>query len=736
MTRCLLSFVTSLSVSAGADIDSGEPPALEPAAAPAEPTAAPAATADVGDFAELSLDDLLQVEVTTASKHEETLAEAPATVTVLTHEDFFRNGWLTVADALAGVPGIYVSYGRDYHHVGVRGVSLPRDVNTRLLVLQDGHAMNNPYSAEGFVDELATLPVEAIERIEVIRGPSSSVYGSNAFLAVVNIVSRPATAAGEATRSGVSLGWSSLRAQRAAAVWKSRPATKDVEIDVHALVLNGDGPELTIPDMTRPGQNAPAPTVSGGTTKDTDFERGYNLGATGRYLGATATLQWADRLKGLPLAPNGSVFDDPYNSLADRHGFAELRYERALAGHAMMARAYWDRFEHHQFLRRSLGDWLPGTWLSDDPHTVSEGNDDTYGAEIQCTLLPHPADTLVVGVEYQRHQVTQQTYELDPATDAPLAASVRGGPLDADGAVKPVRYWNVAAYLQNHWRPQDGLGVVAGVRYDYNSLFSRTDGSAGALETFAPRAAVVYSPVKAASVKLLYGEAFRNPSIIEAFFDDGTSVCGNKSARPERARTLELAGIWGLTSELTAAASLFYTEISSLLQKVPVAECYQDSGPRLQFVNRGKVAVAGGEASIDLRLPAEIRAFANLGAWKVRQASVFSHGALRLANSPSLVVQAGGSVPLWQDRVFASARVGYLSERRNWTSDPKQPEGSVVLVDASLSARKLFAGTTAGLHVANLLDWSFRDPVSSSETIPAAVLQNGLAVSLRVGHEW
>jgi iron complex outermembrane receptor protein len=399
-----------------------------------------------------------------------------------------------------------------------------------------------------------------------------------------------------------------------------------------------------------------------------------------------------------------------------------------------MARAYYDMFRDREYLHRDPTDWEADRWFSDDPHTISEGNDDTFGGEIRGTFKLHKTDTLTVGVEIQTHEVSQPTYELDPQSGDPIPESKFGGLLEADGSIKPTTYWNLGVYAQNNWQPLPDLAVVTGLRFDYNSLFFEQEETEGFVKGLSPRAAIVYSPIKDTTVKLMYGEAFRNPSVFEAFYDDGASVCGNSEVGPERLRTVELSGIWEFIKGWSAGLSVFYTRMDGLLQKQQMDPCYEGSGPRLQFQNLGELTVLGGEAELNMRLKSGIGLYANLGLWLAEQTGEGQDG--QPPNSPPVIAGAGAFVPLWKDKLLLSARVRYVSERLNWTLDEDRPEDGYVRVDATLTLRRVLSGIFASVTLTNALDMSYRDPVTSTETIPSAVPQDGIAVFARVGHEW
>ena len=145
------------------------------------------------DLSKLSLEQLVDLKIDSvygASAYLQKVTEAPSSVTIVTAEQIRRYGFRTLADVLRSVRGFYVTYDRNYSYVGVRGFSRPGDYNARILLLIDGHRLNDNVFGSALVGSEFPLDIALIERLEVIRGPSSSLYGTSAFFAVINVITR------------------------------------------------------------------------------------------------------------------------------------------------------------------------------------------------------------------------------------------------------------------------------------------------------------------------------------------------------------------------------------------------------------------------------------------------------------------------------------------------------------------------------------------------------------------
>ena len=143
------------------------------------------------DFAELNIEDLLNREVTIATKTKQRISEAPGIVTVITSVEIKNMGARNIRDILETVPGFEFSKARNgLYHIGIRGTKDQRGT-TKLLLLVDGVPSNTIFYGSSLFSG-SEFSIDVIEKIEIIRGPGSALYGRNAFNAVVNVITKSA----------------------------------------------------------------------------------------------------------------------------------------------------------------------------------------------------------------------------------------------------------------------------------------------------------------------------------------------------------------------------------------------------------------------------------------------------------------------------------------------------------------------------------------------------------------
>ena len=139
---------------------------------------------------EMDLTDLMNQKVVTASKYTQSSAEAASSIGVITADEIKQFGYRTLGEALNSQRGMYLSDDKNYLYVGSRGFSRPTDYNNRIVVMLDGHIMNEVVYGSAFMGNELGINLDNIERIEIIRGPGASVYGSGSMLNIINLISK------------------------------------------------------------------------------------------------------------------------------------------------------------------------------------------------------------------------------------------------------------------------------------------------------------------------------------------------------------------------------------------------------------------------------------------------------------------------------------------------------------------------------------------------------------------
>ena len=262
-----------------------------------------------GDFTSQSLEELMEVKVpvvVASSKHEQKTTEAPSSVSVVTQDDIHNFGYRNLADILRSVRGFYVSYDEVYNFIGIRGVNRPGDYGGRVLVMIDGHRMNEPLYDQAFNGHNLPLDVDLIERVEVIRGPGSSLYGNNAGLGVINIVTREAKSWNgvEASVSGASHDTFSGR------LTYGREFTNGIKLVLSGSVLNSEGrDQIYYPEFS---------SINGGIAEERDGERAQKFFGSLEWGDVTLEGSFGERRRDVPNGAYETFFNAGPNYADDR----------------------------------------------------------------------------------------------------------------------------------------------------------------------------------------------------------------------------------------------------------------------------------------------------------------------------------------------------------------------------------------------------------------------------------
>ncbi|CAM2068804.1 TonB-dependent receptor [Sulfidibacter corallicola] len=557
---------------------------------------------------ELSLEALLNLKVSIASRMEQDVSEAPSIVSVITAQEIENMGARTLEDVLRTVPGFdtFIDPSISSVTIAVRGVVAAEARNNNIKFLLNGHAHNwmtggpHHYLIDHF-------PVDTIDRLEIIRGPGSALYGTSAFVGVVNIITKQTL-----DTTTVSLKGGSFSSVRGSVNHNARKG--DLIFDLKATYYDTDGAEeLVDSDSAVVNFGEPFSAAPNDTTREAES---FVLQTTLEYQNWQFDFFHTNLERNFAIGLAGASTDE--NTLEMKAYSAQLSYKRSFADERgeIKARVYYDFFEFFQalelFPEETAG--LFSLLYPDSPYPEGEsilgqpGVDFAhFGPEIDITYETESGITYHSGLLYKHAEL------MDPIHYA--NNNVTGVPLDVNGTTFfPFQYFGslvnltdvpagnwileedrsiVAAYVQGVFNfvdlfqvPAESFALTLGVRHDdYDDFGTSTN----------PRGGVVWSPNEHIFLKLLYGTAFRAPDFNELYQINNPVIRGNPNLDPEELKTAEFQIGFKISQDALITASYFKTDIDNAIQDVTFVE---DGVVLERFDNIGSLESEGGELDV------------------------------------------------------------------------------------------------------------------------------------------
>ncbi len=514
----------------------------------------PAAYAQIDPVGEKSFDReeaffALEQAIVTASRTPQPLLQAPAVVSVITRGEIRRHGWRSVGEALRSVPGLWGYFDGVSWAYGVRGISGGLRANSRLLkVMVDGQPIAYRYDTTNWLGR-SLVPIGLVERVEVIRGPASALYGADAFLGVVNVITRRArTLRGHVELEG---GAAADGAHRAGGEIVGGLVRGPVDAVAAVSYTHEDRSGLRVP------QSSPKPRPHGDETvsKD-DLARPYSA-----FMRAGLTLSEGHRLQLdahlMGLDAHGEFTDISVlshgNRIALDAAFVRLSYGAELApGHRLDASVAWAHGGPSERERLDTGSALNFFVREEGYHAIDLGLSWRWSAARWLTVT--------LGVDH-----SSAFYELTSLfkllkRDTPAASE---GSRVAHVEQGESTFHKVGVFSQFVVQPLAWLCLTAGGRYEYHELFgSQLDG----------RAALVLQPLAQLTIKLLAGSSFKAPSPLHLYAPTPPMVNGDivgaSELDEERAQTYELAVVARPLPGLSLSLAAYRSEVSDKVEFV------------------------------------------------------------------------------------------------------------------------------------------------------------------------
>ncbi|MEA2763658.1 MAG: hypothetical protein QOK07_62 [Gemmatimonadaceae bacterium] len=629
------------------------------------------------DTLTMDLERLMQIEIVVAgSKREQQSRDVASFVSVVTAAEIREHGYRTLADMLRTLPGFYVSNDRNYSYVGVRGFSRPGDFNSRILLLLNGLRTNESVYDLAYIGEEFSVDVDLIERVEVIRGPSSALYGSNAFFAVINVVTRPGSslAGTEVATSAASFGTYSGRASY------GRTFSNDLDLVVSGTYSDGRGRNLYYPEYD-------TPLTNNGLANGADHESFRKFLVTASKGDFSFQANSVSREKGLPTGQFGALFNDKRTRTIDDLRLASLSYNRALSdGASFSTRLHTGRYSY-------TGEYAyyPGIAPNED---LAVG--EWWGMDVDAAHKIGSRQFLTFGAEYRDDfNQTQRNFDSNPYV---VYTDVRS----------EFTRWGV--FAQDEIELAEPLVLYAGVRVDkYKGLGAATS----------PRAALIYTPNPMTTFKLLAGRAFRTPSVYELYYESAyIKFKANPLLKPEHIETLELIAQRFIGGGVQISASAFRNRLTDLTdQRLDPADSL------LVFQNVGEAHSRGLELGLGVNRGHGVTGQLSYSLQRTEDPATGT----RLTNSPSQMVQLQLRSRIPGTGATAALDAQYMSERRT----PVGTAGSHKLTNFSLFAPRTFGRFDLSATVYNVFGARYGDPVAADTYLQDIIQQDGRSFRVR-----
>jgi len=622
------------------------------------------------DLTTLTLEQLLDLRVEGAALHSQTLRDAPASVTVITAEDIYKYGYRTLGEAIASVRGFTLNDNRTYRSVGVRGFNLPWDYGSRILVMVNGHNMaDHVFDSMLWFGDDFPVDMHLVKQIEIIRGPSSALYGSNGEFATLNIITKPPEEAGPPSSSTEVGSFGEKKVQMMAAV----PVGKRNSVLLSGTVFNDSGESpLYLPGLDTAESNH-------GQALRMDGQKGYHFFANWSWRHWNVTASLSDRNKIQPVSWGDTVFNDRGTHVDETANYVEAAYSREFANGALRWRTYYNQDHLRGRFDYPLNSGGDSGLLVEDNRTVSDS--DWIGTQLTYRFDVARIGTLTAGAEAEMDtRVSQSAQDVSPV---------------------PIKFVNIdrgdktyALFLQDERRLSSRWTLDLGIRLD---------GSAYRHSFVSPRAALVYQPSLNWTYKFLYGRSFRNPTAFDLFYDDGLAAVANPNALPEKVDTLEVDVEHKIGKRINLMAAGYGYKLHDFLATV-----YTPSGLG-QTQNAGTIHATGFEMELQARPTGWLEASASYSLQLADTDMAY------LPNSPQHLAKLHFAVPLGR-KFDLSSGMQYFSSRDTLAGASLKP---VYLADFTVTTKRLLSNFDVRYGLRNAFNRNYSDPIALNPMVDA-----------------
>jgi outer membrane receptor for ferrienterochelin and colicins len=625
--------------------------------------------------------------VVSALKRPRTVSKSPAIMSVITARQIKQMGFRTLTDVLDTVPGFDISMVETgEREIAARGIL---DTNSqKVKVLIDGHSINSVWQG-GVSWNFDDLVVENIKRIEIIRGPGSALYGQNAFLAVVNVITKDTEdiSGFQWTTSGGTFDtqnynmlfgkeYGDLEISGFFDYYDTEGFSKKIEQDV----IFGD-----------PSSKSPGRSHNRKEKTDLNLKLSYN--------NLTINSKYMKKRRKDYIGVGNALNDDTI--IKTTYLFTELTYKLALGEKLnIIPKIYYDQHNYDPLFEQRPDGF---SVYPDGREGLTTFKARTIGFENQLNYNVFAGNELTLGFQYEyiRLHDVRSAFNFHPITNAPLPVQTdfsKNLPFAREATRK---IW--ALYLQDEWNITEDIDLTVGIRNDQFTRFGSTTN---------PRLGLIWRFTEDAHLKLLFATAFRAPNFQELFLANNPARVGNPNLDPEKINTYEVGLGYNFTRHIRGNINYFFNRIRDRI----ILDTAQSPD---KYENIGGARVLGVEAELKADFGNDNYAYANY----TFQDAEETRNRNRLPDVPVHKANLGMNVGFWK---YANANVNtFISgPRPREDGDTRRDLPSYALVNLTLIGRNFMDNFEFRGSVYNLFDKDYDDP-APVDTVPTDFPQPG-----------
>jgi outer membrane receptor for ferrienterochelin and colicin len=668
-------------------------------------------------------DDEDFISLSTGTK--KSLAKAPSVASVITAKKIKQMGYRTLGEVLAIVPGLHVSDSSELMapRYLIRGIV--SQFNPQTLVLVNGTPISSVVRGDRHA-AWGAFPVNAIARVEVIRGPGSALHGADAFAGVINIITKTFDDI-ETTEMGIRYGTYDSKE-----LWAlSALALGEFKIALTAEVIDSDGYDGTIAeDAQTRWDDILGTSASLAPGSVNQGYKGYDVRTDIKYQDFTLNLGYQNR-DDIGTGNGLGQALDPHGKVASDKAMINLNYISQLSDE-WQTDLRLSHYRSNQTIQTFQYIFPPGAFNDTYPSGYS-GNPYWWERNIigkgHFTYHGFAKHTITMGGGYRKEDLYRVVAKNNIGATGELPEFQTLTHQDADKIYMPkVDRHNYFAFIQDEFHLAPDWELTFGLRYDDYSDFG---------STVNPRFALVWATDRNLSTKFLYARAFRAPSFAEVHLANNIFTRGNPDIKAEKIDTFEIAFNYQLSQQLHIDLNLYHLEIEDSIDFVPEIDP-TTGGRSAQAQNVGKLKGNGMELELNYELSNTIKLLANYAYQKTQDQGL--NDDLGGAPSHQIYAQLNWIV---NESVSVNSEIRYIGEQarssvENSLADslpnPRAATRAYTTFALGLNYHDIFEATNLQIKINNAFDQDIREPslgpssTSSIIYIPADLPQAGRAI--------